>query len=1339
VCIDPAPGTIGFAGSTGEVRIAVPGVCHANPGGTIVFDGRPDGPLVEVPLNDTSQVTFEHTSGNIATPCGSHNELQDLTTLVVRPTGGYPAIQAFSYSILMPFGSLLDRNDVPLLALSIERGAAKFTVEDAHPPAIIAIEPMAAATGIPLLPIIVLTVDEPVVISPDLISVDFATNTAVQFAPIMAAVDSDGSGDGSASIGSIVNGNISAIETVDGVTRVSIVTLGTLATAQGGQPYTLTISAGTLLDLVGLPMSQTLIGFTTVDLVPPAVFSTHPTQGAVVLLGSTSIEVEFDEEIVAGNSSADAMMTITSKFGAAWSPARISLQQPTATEDSDVGVLIKGNALSFDLVALLSTQIGGMRLFDAYTIGFEAGAIVDTAKHYEETAVANQFVVADAAAGALVVSMTDSNYFGKWIPESTGANMHTFLTVEVTCRYAFAPKSTLTLVLPPLPSSATADNHGFVLDVAEIRRSLTYTVSPQTSGIWVMHGADSEAGTISLRFESQRALPSGTTVVATFGGVQMPNVLGELGASTLLFEERYGETTDVFLNVSPGIVITNDLAPVFVGAPIAVVIVEDDALTADRAVLTVQAVDPDAVPGAGLTFAILSQTPAAQDLGTFAIDKDTGVLSVSGAIDFEAFAPALPHILIVVEVNELIAPFLSTNTTVVVNVEDVNDNAPTFVLDVHPEHGYWFALHENVTGGTVAGSIQGTDVDSPLGGNVLNYSWVSAAAVDSDAVATNETTTSGGAFKLDTTSGEITVTALDGLAEFGPVVQYDVTVMDQGGLSTTTPLSMFVLDETVLASIILQPAGINNETTLDMEIVGAALSAAMGTQRTTSIAAVTELPSGAFQVDYYVASFGVSATGERTIGMLSETTIATEILTPAALAVLSEGGLGAFEVVPDTTEGDPTSIDTVSSKMAEELIAGVAAAAAVFVLMVSLIVVVVVKRRRNDDGSKYIYNSNENDDRISGMVMHVPGSSSAYMDVQGDPRSSMFGPRVASSMIPGLIFDTEGNARSSMVGGNFGGGQQRTSMLPARPSHAAPPPPKKKKKKKKKAPQQQQQQQGAGRPSEGVVSGLTRQASAGYLDLGSPMSAANTMYEGDDGFFAPFFNDAAATDGGPDAAPRRVSSNMSAGTVNTNFGTSANLGMSNNSNTTRWSDQPAAGRANELGWGTHGAGDNGNIDGEEAEGNRNGNVIGNDLLGRAPEDNRPLHTPSIELGDRFTRRASNTAAEMYSDDVGAESQPMSPMNPLAEFFGTSSASAAQEPPSPTRRDSVRSSVQLSMNPVGYDDDDGIIPPPIRANGRGARASTTNMNLASGEGSSSNLGGGFQRTASARTFQANQLL
>ncbi|MGX6443867.1 cadherin domain-containing protein [Neobacillus sp. K501] len=136
---------------------------------------------------------------------------------------------------------------------------------------------------------------------------------------------------------------------------------------------------------------------------------------------------------------------------------------------------------------------------------------------------------------------------------------------------------------------------------------------------------------------------------------------------------------------------------------------------------TVTATDADA--GSQFTYSIT----AGNSEGAFAIDATSGEVTVtdSSKLDYET----IKNFTLTVQVSD---GSNTEDTTVSVELSNLNDNPPLMDDDV-------FNIEENATNGTLVGSVTGSDAD----GDSLSYGIISG----------NEQ----GAFKLDSTSGEISV------------------------------------------------------------------------------------------------------------------------------------------------------------------------------------------------------------------------------------------------------------------------------------------------------------------------------------------------------------------------------------------------------------------------------------------------------------------------------------------------------------------------------------------------------------------------------------------------------
>lgn len=125
--------------------------------------------------------------------------------------------------------------------------------------------------------------------------------------------------------------------------------------------------------------------------------------------------------------------------------------------------------------------------------------------------------------------------------------------------------------------------------------------------------------------------------------------------------------------------------------------------------LRVEATDSDSGPNNPISYSIVSGNSNMQ----FSIDP-SGVISVQQPLDRETLTQ---HTLGVEASNmDAYGNTLSTSATVVIDVLDVNDNAPRF-LDLP----YIFSVSEGVTGGEVVGILSATDVDEGSNANVTEF------------------------------------------------------------------------------------------------------------------------------------------------------------------------------------------------------------------------------------------------------------------------------------------------------------------------------------------------------------------------------------------------------------------------------------------------------------------------------------------------------------------------------------------------------------------------------------------------------------------------------------------
>ncbi|XP_077869084.1 protocadherin Fat 4-like [Saccoglossus kowalevskii] len=184
------------------------------------------------------------------------------------------------------------------------------------------------------------------------------------------------------------------------------------------------------------------------------------------------------------------------------------------------------------------------------------------------------------------------------------------------------------------------------------------------------------------------------------------------GGVPMLYDE--GELTVLITDV-------NDNDPILNPASYSALLDEDTPV--GTVVFDVDATDADINENADLTYALTS----GNDLGHFTIDQDTGIITVEQLLDRET----VDAYNMIVTVTDDGTPTRSNTADVTLNLNDVNDNAPTFTMAT-----YAFVVQENVDISTSVGQLAATDPD--LGANgFIAYSIESGANSDHFAINSN--------------------------------------------------------------------------------------------------------------------------------------------------------------------------------------------------------------------------------------------------------------------------------------------------------------------------------------------------------------------------------------------------------------------------------------------------------------------------------------------------------------------------------------------------------------------------------------------------------------------------
>ena len=204
----------------------------------------------------------------------------------------------------------------------------------------------------------------------------------------------------------------------------------------------------------------------------------------------------------------------------------------------------------------------------------------------------------------------------------------------------------------------------------------------------------------------------------------------------------------------------------------------------------VQAISTFGLPVTDGTYSISNQSH-------FTIDSSTGVIRTAVVFDRDVLGAILQYTF-TVQYTTSGGSFTTPNSTVIVNIQDVNDNPPMFT-----QLSFTAEVFEKTSPGTGFFNVTATDVDQVLS--------------ERDSIRQPDGTTVLGPIRYLVTNGRITYTIIDGneLGHFdinnetgtllvGPgadldidnITQYNLTVLitDGGGLNDTTDVTVLILD-----------------------------------------------------------------------------------------------------------------------------------------------------------------------------------------------------------------------------------------------------------------------------------------------------------------------------------------------------------------------------------------------------------------------------------------------------------------------------------------------------------------------------------------------------------------
>ncbi|KAI5754092.1 hypothetical protein M8J77_005676 [Diaphorina citri] len=252
---------------------------------------------------------------------------------------------------------------------------------------------------------------------------------------------------------------------------------------------------------------------------------------------------------------------------------------------------------------------------------------------------------------------------------------------------------------------------------------------------------DPHSGVITTRVSLDRETTQVYTIVVVATDQALP------------VSERRSSSATVVVSVLDD----NDNYPQFLERTYTVNIPEDTNINQNPVVATVKATDADEGQNAALRFAIIGGNTQ----GQFSIDSQTGQVSLVKPLDYEV----MRSFRLVIRAQDGGSPSKSNTTQLLVNVKDVNDNAPRFYTSLFQE-----SVLENVATGYSIVRVQAYDADE--GDNAeIHYSLAprdSSGSPSSDMPIT-----------IDETSGWIFTTRnLD--RETNAKYQFQVIAQDKG-------------------------------------------------------------------------------------------------------------------------------------------------------------------------------------------------------------------------------------------------------------------------------------------------------------------------------------------------------------------------------------------------------------------------------------------------------------------------------------------------------------------------------------------------------------------------------
>jgi hypothetical protein len=680
-----------------------------------------------------------------------------VTILHLLPTNGFPGGHLGStYSISATADAILD--SAHALPSSTLLDHHSFHVADASPPLLVSSIPAPNARINPDLTIL-LTFDEPI---EHLAAHDNTTDiTLSQISPSTTTNASP-----------TTTTHIAASQVSGYGTNILTIALSAITISTSGV-YELHIPSSILQDTHGLRFAATTLSFTFLDVTRPTLTAIAPSDGLTPHYRNQSLSFMFSEAVFPGFQP----FILSDATGL----------EVTYIDASDPLITYNGSIVTLEASPyfLLNDEA-----FNVYSLTITRDAVVDAAD------ISNGFLGKTRAVQVAIINTVQD---ATCTINDQGAGVTTFANFSFATMLPIGPYDYVVVTLPAATNDGHSYSAGYQLPSTSAVGTFVFTAADAAAGVDDSAPAvsfstlvmfDQTNNTITVQNLEMSTIPGGSNVTFAVEGITLPTLPGLTEAYGIELKLPSDPMAPVCRARAAGTNILNAHLPTFANTTYRVylsetAVYEDIILTPvfiPRPVTTMVATDYDEGATAPITYRIVSATPSVQ--GMFELDGLTGVLQTLRYVDYETDPK---EYVLVIEATDGMPPYGSSNTTLTVEIVDVNDHVPVFEVPA-PLPYYTAIMHESGTAidDTII-QVQALDIDGGGSGNVTYAIEPSTADFD-----------------IDSNSGQLTATRIYSRAA-RPWTVLRVTAVDEADPTTgkqhntSVLVSVDTLSDAVLA------------------------------------------------------------------------------------------------------------------------------------------------------------------------------------------------------------------------------------------------------------------------------------------------------------------------------------------------------------------------------------------------------------------------------------------------------------------------------------------------------------------------------------------------------------